>query len=70
LAFRSEAHINRWCEDHSLPRGAFITLDQCWRLAQAWYPSRLNMDWRRMDAEEMQAVFTRLGLTGEFWRVA
>jgi hypothetical protein len=31
---------------------------------------RLNVGWRRMDAAEMQALFTRLGLTGEFWRVA
>jgi hypothetical protein len=45
-------------------------LDQCWRLALAWYPERLKVGWRRMDAADMQAVFTRLGLTGDFWRVA
>jgi hypothetical protein len=51
------------------PRGAFITLDQCWKLAQAWYAERLNEAWRRMNADEMQVLFAKLGLTGNFWRV-
>jgi hypothetical protein len=46
-----------------------MSLDQCWRLSQEWYPGRLKPDWRRMNAPEMQAMFERIGLTGEFWRV-
>jgi hypothetical protein len=52
-----------------LPRGAIVGLDQCWKLAQAWYPERLKPEWRRKSAEEMQAVFDAVGLQGEFWRV-
>jgi hypothetical protein len=62
--------VIRWCDDRSLPRGAFISLDVCWRLARAWYPERLNQGWRRKNAQETQAVFDGLGLTGDFWRVA
>lgn len=59
----------RWCEDRGLPRGEFMSLDTCWKLARAWYPARLNPGWQRKNAQETQAVFDALGLTGESWRV-
>lgn len=46
-----------------------MTLEQCWELARAWYPDRLKPDWRRMSVDEMRALFARIGLTGEFWRL-
>ena len=52
-----------------MPRGAFISLDQCWKLARAWYPDRVKSEWRRKDVAGMKAVFDDVGLEGEFWRV-
>ena len=46
-----------------------MTIQQIWGLAQAWYPDRLDADWRRRTPQEAQAVFASLGLTGEFWRL-
>jgi hypothetical protein len=46
-----------------------MTMGQCWRLAQAWYPDRLKPDWQRMTQAEMMQVFERVGLAGQFWRV-
>ena len=69
LAFRSEGHVERWCEQSGLARGAVFSLDTAWRLADAWYAGRLSPDWRRRTPEEAQAVFGALGLTGEFWRL-
>jgi hypothetical protein len=69
LAFRSEAHVDRWREQRCLPRGAVFSLDQVWGLADAWYANRLAPDWRRRTAEEAEALFAELGLTGEFWRL-
>ncbi len=46
-----------------------MILEQCWQVARAWYPDRLKLHWRRMTADEMRAVFTQVGLSGEFWRV-
>jgi hypothetical protein len=69
LAFRSEAHVDAWCEQRGLPRGAVFTLETCWRLAQAWYRERLSRDWRRRTPAEAQAVFDQLGLTGDFWKL-
>ena len=67
LAFRSEAHVDRWCNQRGLEQGAAFTLETCWRLAEAWYDDRLSPEWRRRTAEEAEAVFTGLGLTGAFW---
>lgn len=69
LAFRSGAHVERWCEQSGLERGAAFSLEQMWRLADAWYRDRLSPDWRRRTAAEAGAAFARAGLTGEFWKL-
>ena len=69
LAFRSERHVERWCELRELPRGALLPLDTCWRLAEAWYSNRLAPDWRRRTPEEAEALFAEFGLEGDFWRL-
>lgn len=69
LAFRSEAHVDRWCERTGLEKGAAFPLETVWRLALAWYRDRLSPDWRRRTPDEAQAVFDDLGLTSGFWRL-
>jgi hypothetical protein len=69
LAFRSEEHVERWCETRGLERGAVFGLETCWRLADAWYANRLASDWRRRTPEEVEALFAELGLEGDFWRL-
>ena len=65
LLFRSEEHIERWCRSWNLPRGATLTLDQGWRLAQAWYgPDRRMPDWRRKTVDEAEELFEELYLKG------
>ena len=49
------------------PRGGLLTAEQLWDLARTWYSNRLEPSWRRRTAEEAQAVFERIGLTGPFW---
>ena len=71
LLFRSEEHIDRWCATWHLPRGAVLPLEQCWHLAQAWFGAgRTAPEWRRYTADETREIFGKLGLTGDFWRVA
>ena len=69
LAFRSEAHVERWREGLGLAHGALLTPEQQWRLAAAWYANRLAPDWSRRSPEEAEALFAELGLEGEFWRL-
>jgi hypothetical protein len=69
LLFRSEEHIDRWYRPRGIARGATLTLDQQWELARIWYADRMVRDWRRRTPEEAEAVFARVGLVGEFWRL-
>ena len=65
LLFRDEEHVER----SGQPRGASMTVDQMWRLADAWYQDRADPAWRRKTAAEAEAIFESSGLTGDFWRL-
>ncbi|UCC85502.1 MAG: hypothetical protein JSW46_19060 [Gemmatimonadota bacterium] len=67
LLFRSEEHVDRWCEDRGMGRGAVLSLERAWELAVAWYHDRMRSDWRRKKRTEVQELFARLGLTSRFW---
>jgi hypothetical protein len=69
LLFRSEQHIDRWCEQWKRPRGGTLTLAQGWKLAQLWYGGRLNPQWQPKNASEAESVFQDVGLVGEFWKL-
>jgi hypothetical protein len=69
LLFRSEQHIDRWCEQWKRPRGGTLTLAQGWMLAQLWYGDRLNPQWQPKTASEAESVFQDVGLVGEFWKL-
>jgi len=71
LLFRSEEHIDRWAASWRQPRGGVLSREQIWGLAQAWYASdRRDPAWRRRSPTEAQALFTSLGLAGEFWALS
>jgi carboxypeptidase C (cathepsin A) len=69
LLFRDEEHVDRWCASRDLVRGATITPDQTWRLAQEWYRNKVKPDWRRHTLEEAEALLVSIGLTGAFWNL-
>jgi Alkylmercury lyase len=69
LAFRSEAHVERWCETAGMPRGEAFSLEQAWGLGREWYADGLPPEWRRATPEEAKATFAGLGLTGDFWHL-
>ncbi len=68
LAFRSDAHVDRWCEQRGLEQGASFPLETCWQLVRAWHGDRLEPGWRRRTLVEAEDLFASLGLTGAFWR--
>ena len=70
LCFRSEAHVKRWCESWRQPFGEMFPLAKAWQLAQVWYAQdRREPNWRRYTADEAEAIFKRLGLTSDFWKL-
>jgi hypothetical protein len=70
LLFRSEEDVERWCERHGRAPGAVLGAARLWELARRWYGDRLDPGWRPRSVDASQAIFTSLGLTGEFWRLA
>lgn len=69
LAFRSEAHVDRWCSIRGLARGESFSLEQAWQLGRAWYADKLSPDWLRATPAGAEAAFASIGLTGDFWRL-
>jgi len=67
LFFRSEEQVAAWCRNEDTPMRPLVTMAQLWGLASAWYTSRLRIDSRRPQPDEMRAIFERLGLTSPFW---
>ena len=67
LLFRDEEHIDRWCAQWHQPRGATMSVDQCWRLASAWFHNKMSPDWKRASLEEIETLLGEIGLTGPFW---
>jgi Alkylmercury lyase len=70
LAFRSEAHIERWCEQRRIAAGETFSLEQAWGLGRAWYADKLSPDWHRATPDEAEALFRSLGLTSDFWSLS
>ena len=67
LFFRSEEHVERWCQARDLPVRPLLTLEQLWHLAVTWYGNRLTVESRRPGPAEMASIFAAIGLEGPFW---
>jgi hypothetical protein len=67
LFFRSEERAREWCAARAQPLRPLVTMPQLWVLATTWYATRLQERSRRPQPDEMRAIFTRIGLEGDFW---
>jgi hypothetical protein len=67
LLFRSEGNIDHWCKTTQMPRGELLSIEQVWRLSQAWYADRLSDSYQGRTAAQAEAIFRALGLEGPFW---
>jgi hypothetical protein len=67
LFFRSEERARDWCSDHGSPLRPLVRIDQLWKLATAWYATRLEPSARRPQPAEMRQIFDGAGLSGDFW---
>jgi hypothetical protein len=60
--------VHQWSSDAHRD-GSIVSLDAFWALADRWYRDRLNPDWQRLPAAEVEALFTSFGLVGPFWEL-
>jgi adenosylcobinamide amidohydrolase len=70
LLFRSGQHVERWCRQWRWRRGGTLSLSQGWKLAREWYHDRLSDEWRPKTVPEAQEALSRIGLMGNFWKLA
>jgi hypothetical protein len=66
---RSEEHLQRWLDQNGSDPGASMTATTLNELAQRWWSTRVQPDWRPRTAAESQAILDEVGLTGDFWRL-
>ena len=66
--FRSEEHVARWLGGRE--PGATIPVAKLAALARAWWYDRLSPHWAPHTREQNTAILEKLGLTGDFWRLA
>ena len=50
-----------------MPRGETLPIARVWALAQAWYGSRMDPDYRGRTSDQARDLFRSLGLTSPFW---
>ena len=48
--------------------GAVLPLAQVWALAQAWYATRLEPNYRGRSVAEVENILASVNLNGPFWR--
>jgi hypothetical protein len=46
-----------------------MSIAQASDLSVKWYGSRLAPDFRRPTTDEARAIFSSVGLTGDFWKL-
>ena len=61
-------HFIDRCNTQNHPVGGVLTLDTAWQLAIAWYYDRLEPSWCRKSLQEIEQLFTELGMTSSFWK--
>ena len=67
LFFRAEEQVRAWSGRRGTPVRPIVTMDELWRLAEAWYSTRLDGHSRRPQPDEMREIFAGIGLVGDFW---
>jgi hypothetical protein len=66
--FRSEEHLQRWLGERA--PGATLPVSTLNVLAHAWWGDRLSPAWMPHSLDQNQAILDKLGLVGDFWRLA
>ena len=69
LPFRSPVEVQDWCERHQITMGESVPLQDVADLALHWYGTHASRRWRKWSVPEAQEIFSRVGLTSEFWQL-
>jgi hypothetical protein len=62
--------LTAWLAETGEERGEVVSAQTMFDLSQDWYGGRLEVDWSPPTAAEAEAIFTKHGLTGDFWALS
>jgi len=69
LPFETEPDVDAWSERHAIAKGAVVPIDQVAELARIWYGRHGDADWEKWSIAQTSAIFSGVGLRGDFWRL-
>ncbi len=69
LLFASVAEVDRWSQQHRIPKGDVQPIEKIWHFAREWYGNHLNPQWEKWTNGQAQAIFQRHGLTHPVWHI-
>lgn len=68
--FRRVDDVAAWRSRHGVRGGETLPIEKVVELGRVWYGRHLDADWRKWTVAQAQAIFDRLGLSGDFWRLS
>lgn len=67
--FRSEEHVDKYCNENQVQRGGVISAQQAVELGKLWFNPMLEPNWRPMSKNVISEMLEQVGLTDEFWKL-
>lgn len=69
VAFHRPDDAAPWVERHGFTLGQVLPIAQIGDLAHRWYGRHADRHWSKWTISQAQAIFTEVGLTGQFWEL-
>ncbi|KAJ5359402.1 uncharacterized protein N7496_011815 [Penicillium cataractarum] len=66
--FASKQEAQDWPWKHAFHTRDILSMDQIWQLSKAWYHNKHEHDYDRKTPAEVEELYTRLGMTSDFWK--
>lgn len=70
LVYEDEQAVETWCQNHRMAKGKVVPIQQVWELAKVWYGYYLDPNWQPKTIEKAEAIFAKVGLNGDFWKMS
>jgi hypothetical protein len=62
--------LAEWLAKTGEERGEVVSAQTMFDLSRDWYRDRLDLEWSPPTAVEAEVMFSKHGLTGDFWSLA
>ena len=67
LIFENEDQVNKWTENHNIPKGDIQPIEKIWEFSKKWYGNHLNPNWKKWTIQEAKEMFKEFDLDNKIW---